>query len=115
MQPVQVQRYGKSLRPTPPDNAAYLTSLKNELLATQETRAPPGLELSRCGLQVRVRYADANAAARTMNPGFLELGMGGPEAALAAVVGQGPPESTEVTCVVVPADSRCSSRGGASL
>ena len=63
--------------------------------------------LSPDGLSVRVAFESNEAAARLLNPGFVELELGTPEDALAVIVSSTPPASGSVVCTIVPADDGC--------
>jgi hypothetical protein len=103
---VQVQKYAKALKPPAASNAAFMLRLARELLQATNP-VPEQLDLSPDGLQVRRAIADDEAAARALNPGFLELEMGSPADALASIVGERLPKPERVICTLVPADDGC--------
>lgn len=103
---LQVQKYIKRMKPAPASNAAAVSALARELLQAPE-KAPAGLTVSSDGLSVRVAFESDEAAARALNPGFLELELGTPVDALAAIVADKAPAACSVVCTLVPADSQC--------
>lgn len=104
---MQMQKYMKRLKPPPANNCEFLQRLTSDMLQHRD-KSPAGLSVNEDGLAVRVELGTSVAEVATaLNPGFVELGLGSPEDALAAILKHSPPPDGAAKCVVVPADGRC--------
>ena len=102
-----MQKYMKRVKPLPVNNCEYLQRLAADLLDHRD-RCPVGLHISGDGLFVKADLGSSVAEVATaLNPGYVELGLGSPRDALAAIVKHSPPTGGSAKCVVVPADNRC--------
>lgn len=101
---MQMQKFFKSKMGELATDADRLVALAAELRA-EPVKGPDSLIISKCGYKVRLPKPGLEAAAEYVNPGYVELGLGTPQQAMEAIVGELQPVPESLSCIFVPADT----------